>query len=126
MLHPESEPSAFRELADWLRHETPSSALILAPPGDAARLRLYARRGIVVATKDAGLFIFSAPKATAWYARFREIAEAYASREPAPLVAVARRYEATHVVTAAGQPPVSLPRVFANQAYVVYKVDATP
>jgi hypothetical protein len=122
----EGEPGASGELSDWLRAHTPASALVLAPPTDAARLRLYARRGIVVATKDAGLFIFSAARATAWYRRFREVAEAYASREPAPLVAVARRYGATHLVVDAGQPLIPLPRVFSNARYVVHEVDRTP
>jgi hypothetical protein len=120
------EPRAFRELADWLRGQTPAGALLLAAPADAAALRVYARRGTVVATKDAGLFIFSAAKATAWYARFRDVVIAYASAEPAALPAVARRYGATHILAPPTGPPMPLVQVFANRAYVVYRVDAAP
>jgi hypothetical protein len=120
------EPGAFRELADWLRGRTPPTALVLAAPGDAAALRVYARRGTVVATKDAGLFIFSAAKATAWYARFRDVVTAYASAEPDPLLAAARRYGATHVLAGPAGPALPLSEVFANRAYVVYRVDPTP
>ena len=120
------EPRAFRELADWLRGQTPPSALVLAAPADAAALRVYARRSTVVATKDGGLFIFSAAKATAWYARFRDVVTAYAGAEPAALLAVARRYGATHILAPPAGPPMPLARVFANGAYVVYRVDAAP
>jgi hypothetical protein len=120
------EPAAFVELTDWLRGQTPPSALLLAAPGEAAALRLYARRGTVVATKDAGLFIYSATKATAWYARFHDVVAAYASAEPAPLIAAARRYGATHVLADPAAPAMPLDRVFTNHGYVVYRVDATP
>lgn len=120
------EPRAFGELADWLRGRTPPTALLLAAPAEAAALRVYARRGTVVATKDAGLFIFSAGKATAWYARFRDVVTAYASAEPAALAAVARRYGATHILAGPTGPPMPLATVFANRAYVVYRVDAAP
>ena len=120
------EPAAFRELADWLRGQTPPSALLLAAPGEAAALRLYARRGTVVATKDAGLFIFSADKARAWYARFHDVMTAYASAEPGPLVAAARRYGATHVLADPAAPAMPLSPVFTNHGYVVYQVDAGP
>ena len=99
---------------------------MLAAPADAAALRLYARRSTVVATKDAGLFIFSAAKATAWYARFRDVVSAYASAEPAALLVVARRYGATHILAGPTGPPMPLAKVFAGGAYVVYRVEAAP
>ena len=117
------EPGAFRELAGWLRGHTPPMALVLATPGEAAALRVYARRGTVVATKDAGLFIFSGAKAEAWYARFRDVMTAYASVDPTPLLAVARRYAATHILTDPAAAPLPLARVFANGGYVVYRVE---
>ncbi|HMH52721.1 MAG TPA: DUF6798 domain-containing protein [Candidatus Acidoferrum sp.] len=120
------EPRAFREMADWVRAETPPTALLLAAPADAAALRVYARRGTVVATKDAGLFIFSADRATAWYARFRDVVAAYAGAEPDSLLAAARRYGATHVLAGPSVPRLPLAEVFANRAYVVYRVGAAP
>jgi uncharacterized protein DUF6798 len=120
------EPGEYRELTDWLRGQTPPGSLLLAAPGEAAALRVYARRGIVVATKDAGLFIFSAAKATEWYARFRDVLAAYASSEAAPLVAAARRYGATHVLADSAAPSMPLARVFANRGYVVYRIDPAP
>jgi hypothetical protein len=120
------EPRAFAELTDWLRGHTPPTALVLVTPGEAAALRLYARRGTVVASKDAGLLLFSAARAAAWYARFRDVVRAYASAEPALLLAVARNYRASHVVTAPAGTALPLAPVFANGAYVLYRVEPTP
>lgn len=125
-LRPEQDPPAFRELSEWILRATPPDALFLTPPSDSASLRVYARRGVVVSTKDAGLFIFSAADAATWYARFREVAAAYASPDPATLVTVARRYGATHILADPGQPAPSLPRVFRNRTYAVYRVEARP
>ena len=51
---------------------------------------------------------------------------AYASVDPAPLLAVARRYGATHILADPAAPPIPLARVFANTGYVVYRIEPAP
>jgi hypothetical protein len=121
-----NDPRAAREVAEWLRDHTPPTALILAPPTDAAAVRVHGRRGTVVATKDAGLFIFSAAQARAWYARFHDVATAYATGQLAPLREVARRYGASHVIVERPGAAASSPALFSNGDFAVYSVEATP
>ncbi len=79
-----------------------------------------------MSVKDAGFFDFSAMKAAEWYRRFRDVATAYASPDPALLVAVAGGYGATYILADPRQPVLPLPRVFANRTFVVYKMEAEP
>lgn len=121
-FRPELDPSAFRELCGWINSSTSPEAVFLTPPADPAAIRVYAKRGIVISWKDAGLMIHSAVSANAWYARYREVVSAYADHDPQALVAAGRRLGATHILMGRPAPPLPLEQLFANRAFVVYRL----
>lgn len=122
-----ADVAAWHDVCEWIRHNTPPDSVFLAPRS-AQTFRWHAERAELVNWKDI-------PQADcdilAWWEQHGAIhgtghAEDrwydWLSEAPTEhVLAVSRRYGATHVLTRA-VPRLALPRVYVNNQFAVYVV----
>jgi hypothetical protein len=109
---------SFLALCDWARTQTPPDSLFLY---DNFQFRFYARRAMVGPWKDGSFALARGPQSLlAWHEKNIAITRAYDPPDPAALLALARRFKATHVVLPAACNVPGLAAVFRNEVFAVY------
>ncbi|HVX12650.1 MAG TPA: DUF6798 domain-containing protein [Pirellulales bacterium] len=120
----------WRDVCQWMGDHTPSGALAITPRM-AQTFTWYAGRGQVVSWKDLPQ---DAEAVVRWWQRLEDIHgmphpeyqgrwhESLTELSPRRLRELGRRYRADYLVVEA-EPPLELPRLYANGSYCVYKLD---
>jgi hypothetical protein len=109
--------AAFSDLCRWVDSNTAIDAMFLAP-ADWNSFWVYARRGMAVAWKGAGM--------PGWSELYALVQELYRRPQAEQFVEVARQYDADYVIVAEGLVLPELERVYYNKHYAIYKVGEPP
>jgi hypothetical protein len=113
------EYGMWRDAQNWVRQHTRHDAVLLTPPRGENGFRVFAERTIVGEWKDGTQQYFDDAFVKEWGERM-EALEGYDRLSDEELLALAGRYGATHVVTAA-RPPRGLLLVYRNRQWAVYR-----
>ncbi|MCC7247357.1 MAG: hypothetical protein IT473_01915 [Lysobacter sp.] len=128
----------------WADAHLPADAVVMVPPylfQPVASFRYFGRRRIVGSWKDGGEGTFDDAFQMQWADYMHRAFELPATVAPADhpqmlervnldfqrmptdeIAAVAREYGATHIVREAGAPPLSLPQLYRDRDYALYRV----
>jgi hypothetical protein len=113
------ESGMWRDAQNWVRQHTPAHAVFLTPPRGENGFRVFSERTIVGEWKDGTQQYFDDAFVKEWGARM-EALEGYDRLSDEELLAVAGRFGATHIVTAA-RPPRKLMLIYKNRQWAVYR-----
>ena len=120
-LRPRWEEGRWRATQDWVRLNTPASAVILTPPHETG-FRVFSERTVVAEWKDGTQQYFDDGFVMEWAERIRVLGdEAYAKLSDEELRQAAYRYQASYIVLPARRRPRrELPKLYDNGGYAVY------
>ncbi len=136
---PTTDPN-WSEVQLWARDHSPNNALFLTPiqPGG---FRTQSQRAVVAEWRDGTQLYFAADFAEPWWQRVNELApgmtiapdgrrllvqgQPLEQMDDASLIALAKRYGATHIVLPASSPR-KLSRLFFNPRWAVYEAAYPP
>jgi hypothetical protein len=116
------DSGAWRSVQEWVRSNTPRSAVILTPPREAG-FRVFSERTIVGEWKDGTQQYFDDAFVEEWGARMEAMGEDYAPLPEAQLAELAHRYGASYIVMPR-RPRKALAEVYHNPSWVVYRPTA--
>lgn len=122
----------WRDLCQWMAESTPQGTVAITPRM-AQTFTWYAGRGQVVSWKDLPQ---DAAAVVKWWHRLEDIyamphpefqhrwRESLAEATPRRLRELGRKYNASYLIVEA-DPPLDLPRLYANSSYAVYRLAET-
>ena len=124
------ESGSWREMQNWVRVNTPRSAVLLTPPSEVA-FRVFSERTIVGEWKDGTQQYFDDAFVREWGRRMADLAggatqrpDNFVGRSDADLLDLAARYGATYVVLPR-EPPRPFPVVYSNRHFTLYRARPT-
>jgi GH35 family endo-1,4-beta-xylanase len=125
---------------NWARENTPTDALFLTPT-DRSGFRIHSERSVVVEWRDGTQLFFSGAFASDWWKRMSDVRagllyDSEGKKEldrgkslemltDTDLVAVAKKFGATHVVLPAGGRR-ELPKLYENTQWAIYRAEMPP
>ena len=125
-FRPSWEAGPWRAAQDWVRLNTPKSAVILTPPMEGG-FRVFSERTIVGEWKDGTQQYFDSDFAAQWIRRMRDSGGDEYAKSPDPqLLEVARLYGASYIVLPTRPRRDGLIRVYRNEEFAVYFVGHAP
>jgi hypothetical protein len=113
------ESGAWRSAQDWVRENTPRTAVLLTPPQEPA-FRVFSERTVVGEWKDGTQQYFDDRFVGEWGARMEALGDDYSQLPDDQLLALAARYGATYIVLPRRPPRPGLVQVYRNPSYAVY------
>lgn len=117
------ESGMWRDVQDWVRQNTPRSAVFLTPPKEAA-FRVFSERTIVGEWKDGTQQYFDDAFVREWGARM-EALDRFTNLSDAEMLSLAWRFGASHVVTPARPERPGLVLLYQNRQFAVYRAAAS-
>ena len=119
--------TAWQRAADWIRHNSPPDAHVLADPDHAHRygvsFRIAGRRDVFLErAKDAAIAIYSRPLAMQITERRAALGDFY-DLTPSHLAALDRTYDLDYLIT---EQPLPLPLARAEGPLRIYRLEARP
>jgi hypothetical protein len=116
------ESGPWRDVQDWVRLHTPKDAILVTPPQEAG-FRVFSERTVVGEWKDGTQQYFDEQFANEWSARMQALGpDGYARLSDQQLTEIARRFNASFVVTPLRQRRPGLEERYRNNHYAVYAV----
>jgi uncharacterized protein DUF6798 len=113
------ESGSWRAAQDWVRENTPRSAVVLTPPKEAG-FRVFSERTVVGEWKDGTQQYFDDAFVGEWAARMEALGDGYSSLSDEQLLALAARYGASYIVLPRLPPRRGLRLVHRNPSWAVY------
>jgi hypothetical protein len=117
------ESGAWRATQDWVRRNTPKTAVLLTPPREAG-FRVFSERTIVGEWKDGTQQYFDDDFVREWGGRMEALGDDYDRLSDEQLLALARRFGASYVVAARQPTRRGLVVVYRNPSWAVYRAEA--
>jgi hypothetical protein len=118
------EQGAWRDAQNWVRMNTPRSAVVLTPPSETG-FRVFSERTVVGEWKDGTQQYFDDAFVREWGARMEALGgDQFAQLPDDQLVALARRYGASYIVLPVKARHPGLADVYKNRGYVVYRAES--
>jgi hypothetical protein len=122
------ESGSWREIQNWVRLNTPKTAVFLTPPkGNDQAFRVFSERTIVGEWKDGTQQYFDDAFVREWGKRMADLAGGedkdpahFTDRSDAELLELAARYGASYIVLPS-KPERALLSVYGNRHYTVYR-----
>lgn len=108
------------QLQQWALAHTPVEAVFLVPPS-LEGFRSFSQRGIVGDAKDGGVTFYSSQYATVWEAKMSALND-YNQFSLQDFNNLKRQYPFDYLVVYQKHLPLSLPVVFQNEKFLVYKI----
>jgi len=120
-LQPRWEEGRWRAAQDWVRLNTPPTAVILTPPRETG-FRVFSERTVVAEWKDGTQQYFDDAFVLEWAERIRALGDdTYPRLSDQELQQAAYRYQASHIVLPVRRRPRrELPKLYDNGSYAVY------
>jgi hypothetical protein len=113
------ESGSWRAAQDWVRENTPRTAVLLTPPKEAG-FRVFSERTVVGEWKDGTQQYFDDGFVGEWGARMEALGDDYAKLSDDQLLALAARYGASYIVLPRQPPRRGLRLVHRNPSWAVY------
>jgi hypothetical protein len=117
------EQGAWRDAQNWVRRNTPRSAVVLTPPSETG-FRVFSERTVVGEWKDGTQQYFDDAFVREWGGRMEALGgDQFPQLPDDQLLALARRYGAAYVVLPVKARHPGLADVYKNRGYVVYRAE---
>ncbi|HUG52328.1 MAG TPA: DUF6798 domain-containing protein [Vicinamibacteria bacterium] len=116
------ESGAWRAAQNWVRVNTPRSAVLLSPPHEAG-FRVFSERTIVGEWKDGTQQYFDDAFVREWGERMEALGDDYEALGEDRLLELARRYGASYIVLPRQPPRRGLALVYRNPSWAVYRTE---
>jgi hypothetical protein len=117
------EQGAWRDAQNWVRLNTPRSAVVLTPPSETG-FRVFSERTVVGEWKDGTQQYFDDAFVREWGARMEALGgEQFPQLSDEQLLSLARRYGASYIVLPVKGKHPGLADVYKNRSFVVYRAE---
>jgi hypothetical protein len=114
------ESGSWRAAQDWVRENTPRSAVFLTPPKEAG-FRVFSERTVVGEWKDGTQQYFDDGFVGEWGSRMETLGDDYAQLADDQILALAARYGASYIVLPRRPPRPGLVQVYRNPTFAIYE-----
>jgi hypothetical protein len=121
-IRPHWEAGSWRDMQNWLRLNTPASAVVVTPPQESG-FRVFSERAVVGEWADRTQGSLDDAFVMGWAGRMDLLeGERYARLPDEQVLAIARQFGATHIVMPARRSRRSFVEAYRNTGYVVYEL----